>query len=816
MAMQRSDDENAVLERIRRVVDTDPGDWGAMYVLAVTLRDSFERGGDGNALDEAVDLAGQAASVMASDHPDLPAVLAFLAAVLRTRFEWSSNIDDLTEAVSMARRALAVTTSGDPLRPAVMSNLAASLSARSEHTGEQGDLDESIAVIRKVLAGLPLTAEDRPAVLSNLAAALRARFERAGSDHDLDEAVDAALEALASVAPGHPMRPAALSTLARVLHLKGELDQAEAGFRAVLDARRETLGPEHPDTLASRHLLGVVLRDQGRAADSEDELRNVVEVRRRVLGADHPDTLASRHMLAVTLRDQGLFAKAAAGFRTVLYEARRILGADHPDTRATQQLLQAVDAEVGSPTYESHQRLDVADRDPLTGVLHRVAFVRRGQAMLRALGGEALAGLLLLNLNRFREVNDALGYPSGDTVLRAVASRLDAVVQPDELLARIGGDQFALLLTAVPPAPTETDPTESAYVMGRARVAADAVARPIGVDDLTISVDASIGIAIAENGGASLNDLLRRADVALFHAKRTGRETMTWGEDTGEDAARLKKFVTVNELRQAMTAPERIELALQPVISLDTGNPVAVEVLAKWRDARHTYPSTAELMQALEGSDLAGLFTRHVVDAALGQSSDWVRAGMALPTSVNIPSRALTDPQLPADLAALLRRYRIPADRLVLEISETAPLLDEGGLGRVIAELRRHGFQLSLDDFGTGHTSLGLLARLNVNEVKIAASFVREMSSSPPDASIVRAIIELARTLELRVVAQGVETADQREALAQLNCPAAQGGYLCPPLPPSEFLAFLNQTATARTVPEVAQQRPTGRAPMIP
>ncbi len=778
----RQPDEGVGADRVRRAVAEEPGGYVMLFELAVALRARFERSRDNADLDEAIETGRQALAVLPAGQPDRPAVLSHLAATLRTRFEYSGNRDDLDEAVATAREALAGTEQNARLRPGVLSNLAATLTARSEFTGDLSDLDEAIDAIREVLVTLPDGHVDRPAVLSNLAAALRSRAERTG-DADLAEAVGAARAALAAIPAGHSLRAKAQSTLARALHLSGQHEQAAAELRSVLAARTESLGGSHPDTLATRQLLAGVLRDQGRIGEAERELVKVLAVRRQTLGADHPDTLATRHQLAVVLRDQGLLAEAAAEFRSILYEARRVLGEDHPDTLATERMLAVVDEETGR-VHDRGPAVSPADQDPLTGVLSRAAFMTKSTVALSGLSPADGAVLVLLDLDRFRDVNDTLGHTAGDAVLQVVAERLRALGQPGQWqsLARLGGDEFALLLTAASGEPL------AALAERRAREIADVVARPMSIQGVSLAVTATTGLALGLAGAVDVAELLRRAEVAMYRAKSTGRG-ISW-YDSAHDDASTQRLALLDDLRRALAAPDQFELAMQPVIDLSTGAPIEVEALVRWRHPRAGTLNPSQFIGAVENSSLIGPLTRHVIDMALRHAARWAAEGVGLPVAVNLSARTLVDPQLHDDVAALLRRYRLPANQLILEITESAVF---GGdrAEAALNQLRSQGVQLAVVDFGTGYSSFTFLTRMAVQEIKIDRSFISRMGESPEAAAIVRTVIDLARALNVRTVADGVETAEQAEQLTRLGCLAGQGYYFFPPLTPARLLEYL-------------------------
>jgi diguanylate cyclase (GGDEF)-like protein len=434
-----------------------------------------------------------------------------------------------------------------------------------------------------------------------------------------------------------------------------------------------------------------------------------------------------------------------------------------------------------------------AVHDPLTGLLNRSALLAKGDTALRMLERDANAALLLLDINQFKEVNDTLGHAAGDQLLQITAARLGGLVRPGELLARLGGDEFALLLTALPRmgdvAALRERPTALPQALRRARQLADQLAAPAEVAGVTLSVESSIGVVVAPAGGADMTELLRRADIAMYQAKEGGG-SVAW-YDSARDAASTDQLALLAELREALAAQDQLVLLLQPAVDLSSGAPTGVEALVRWRHPRRGMLSPGDFIRAVEGSELLAPFTRYVIDKALRANADWADQGIEVPIAVNLSARSLLDPRLPAEVAELLRRHRVPAHRLVMEITETVVMSELEVIDEVLAGLRALGVRLAVDDFGTGYSSLTFLTRISVDELKVDRAFVARMFDSAQAAAIVRTTVELARELGLRVVAEGVETADQRSALAALGCSAAQGYHFFKPMPADKVGAVL-------------------------
>ncbi|WP_241562910.1 putative bifunctional diguanylate cyclase/phosphodiesterase [Micromonospora costi] len=428
-----------------------------------------------------------------------------------------------------------------------------------------------------------------------------------------------------------------------------------------------------------------------------------------------------------------------------------------------------------------------AVHDALTGLANRAAMLSKGDQALRQLAHDHPVALLLLDIDQFKEVNDTLGHAAGDQLLRLAANRLSALARPGDLLGRLGGDEFALLLTSVPVVGDRAAPT--AYALRQAREIAERLAAPTEVAGVRMSVEVSVGVVVADAGTADLTELLRRADIAMYQAKEGGGSVAAY--DSTRDAASTDQLALLAELREALEVEDQLVLALQPAVDLATGAPTGVEALIRWRHPRRGWLSPVDFIRPVENSEQLGTFTRYVLDKALAVAADWAREGLDIPISVNLSARSLLDPRLPSEIGEALRRHQVPAHRLVLEITETVVMSELEVIDEVLATLRSMGVQLAVDDFGTGFSSLTFLTRIAVDELKVDRSFVIRMADSPEAAAIVRTTVGLAHELGLRVVAEGVETAEQRSALAELGCTAAQGYHFFKPMPADKIGAVL-------------------------
>jgi diguanylate cyclase (GGDEF)-like protein len=447
-----------------------------------------------------------------------------------------------------------------------------------------------------------------------------------------------------------------------------------------------------------------------------------------------------------------------------------------------------------------------AVHDPLTNLVNRTAMLSRGDLALHQLAHEHPVALLLLDINHFKEVNDTLGHAAGDELLQVTAARLGGLTRPGELLGRLGGDEFALLIMALPvlgePTALGDRPSPMPHALRRAREIVDELANPAEVAGVRMSVEASVGVVLAGAGTVDMTELLRRADIAMYQAKEGGGSVASY--DSARDAASTDRLALLAELREALDADDQLVLALQPAVDLSTGAPTGVEALIRWRHPRRGWLNPVDFVRPVEGSDLLGAFTRYVIDNALAVAADWARHGLDVPISINLSARSLLDPRLPAEVAESLRRHQVPAHRLVLEITETVVMSELEVIDEVLGALRSMGVQLAVDDFGTGFSSLTFLTRISVDELKVDRSFVMRMADSPEAAAIVRTTVDLGRELGLRVVAEGVETADQRAVLAELGCTAAQGYHFFKPMPSDKIVTVLRSlldSAQARVFP---------------
>ena len=421
-----------------------------------------------------------------------------------------------------------------------------------------------------------------------------------------------------------------------------------------------------------------------------------------------------------------------------------------------------------------------AQHDTLTGLPNRTALyrrVRRATARVRLRGGTV--GLLLIDLDRFKEVNDTLGHDHGDRLLRDVAERLRGALRRGDMLARLGGDEFAVLLRGLP---------DRGAAVELALRLTSALERPFVVRGVTVQLGASIGVALCPEHGTDVTTLVQRADVAMYEAKREHASVRVY--DAARDPYSPDRLQRVGELRHAFEADELV-LHYQPKVAVEDGSVTGVEALVRWEHPEHGLLPPAEFLPLAERTGLMGDLTRWVVDAALRQARAWQDAGIEVPIAINLGAANILDAALPDMVAERLAHWEVPGERLTCELSEHTVMADPRRAHEVLRRLRALGVRLSLDDFGTGHSSLAYLKRLPLDEVKIDRVFVAGIVGDVNDMLIVRSTIDLARSLGLEVVAEGVEGADVLDSLRELHCHEAQGFHLSHPLPPAALETWL-------------------------
>jgi diguanylate cyclase (GGDEF)-like protein len=419
-----------------------------------------------------------------------------------------------------------------------------------------------------------------------------------------------------------------------------------------------------------------------------------------------------------------------------------------------------------------------AYHDPLTNLANRSLFTDKVKSALADRRGEL--AVLFIDLDDFKTVNDSLGHSAGDELLVSVASRLRACLRPEDLIARLGGDEFAVMVE-------DSHDAETAAVTVAQRIM-DAFVLPVDVGSESVSVYVSCGIATSHSGAASADELIRDADVAMYKAKTNGKGNFqVFHPSMGE--AVLERHGLKEELRLAIER-QQLTLYFQPIIDLDTGALVAEEALVRWEHPRRGLVGPSEFVPLAEETGLILSLGQYVLEEACQQARRWEEhgpigpgAGSQVAIHVNLSAVELRDPGLVDRVRATLSDAEVNPRSVVFEITETVLLEDSERVKATIAELRALGARFALDDFGTGYSSLSYLHTLPFDMLKIAKSFVDGLARGGREASFVRMIIELARTLGVAVIAEGIETQDQADALVALECDYGQGFHLGRPEP---------------------------------
>ncbi|MFJ6699120.1 putative bifunctional diguanylate cyclase/phosphodiesterase [Streptomyces sp. NPDC091272] len=432
-----------------------------------------------------------------------------------------------------------------------------------------------------------------------------------------------------------------------------------------------------------------------------------------------------------------------------------------------------------STLWIARARAEEQLRDPLTGLPNRQWLLERARpALEEAESIGSRAALVLIDMDRFRSVNDTLGHLAGDRLLLQIADRLRKALPKGAEAARLGGDEFAVLLP-------RTESATSAQRVARHLVAE--LGSPLDLDGLSLVLEASAGVAVFPDHALDAEGLLRRADVAMYQAKRDRSGVEVY--ESKRDSNTPDRLGLLGDLRRALDAGD-VELHYQPKVQFD-GQVAGLEALVRWVHPERGRVSPDEFIAIAESSGLMPHLTEYVLETALAQVARWRAQGLFVPVAVNVSPRDVHTPGFAGAVAARLARHGVPAGSLQLEITEHVLLEDPQRAADTLAGLTGHGVKMSLDDFGTGYSSLVHLRRLPVSELKIDRSFVARLAVDTEDASIVRCTVDLAHSLGLLVVAEGVEDDETWERLRDLGCDAVQGWLVAAAMPPDEATAWL-------------------------
>jgi diguanylate cyclase (GGDEF)-like protein/PAS domain S-box-containing protein len=417
-----------------------------------------------------------------------------------------------------------------------------------------------------------------------------------------------------------------------------------------------------------------------------------------------------------------------------------------------------------------------AEHCPLTGYANRVLLRRTVEIALAE--GDRFA-LLLIDLDRFKDVNDSLGHPFGDRVLCAVADRFAERLWAGALLARLGGDEFAVVMRA-----------DHDRATGVARRLLDAIAEPVMIDGVPVSVSASIGVVVMPEDGIDFDTVLRRADSAMYRAKRRGNTWRRYRDD--DELGSVRRLALASQLAGALSRGD-IDVHFQPTLHLPTNSVRSAEALARWKHAEHGWIPPNEFVTLAEHYGMGLTLFRHVLRRSLAELATWRSRGLLDVVAVNMSPHTMLDPALTVTIAAALADTGVPPSALVLEITEDSFIDDSTEVEETFQALRGLGIRLAIDDFGAGYSSLAYLKRLQVDHLKLDRSFITGLQEGTSDDAIVGLTIDVARRLGLSVIAEGVEDAETVEALRRHGCDTIQGFWWCRPAPAAEITTWLER-----------------------
>ena len=426
--------------------------------------------------------------------------------------------------------------------------------------------------------------------------------------------------------------------------------------------------------------------------------------------------------------------------------------------------------------------------DLLTGLPNRALLIERlQQQLLRQPRTAESVAVLVMDLTDFKAVNDSLGHAVGDDLLKQIGPRLTASLRTADTIARLGGDEFAILLPG-------TDETGAARVAQKMLAALE---QAFPLEGEALDIGASVGVAVAPAHGTQAEQLLSRADVAMYAAKGSLAGLAVFSAEHERDGA--GRLALMSDLRRAVDEGELV-LYYQPQIDLRTGGITSVEALVRWMHPKRGLVGPDEFIPLAERTGLIKRLTRTVLTEAIRQARAWELAGLRVPIAVNLSMRNIHDPQLPQTIAQLLQRWDARPDLLRLEMTETVLAADPERALQTMDSLRAMGVHIALDDFGIGYSSLAYLNRLPLDEIKIDRSFVIGMIDDESSATIVRATVELGHGLGYAVVAEGVENAETRQRLTALGCDAIQGYLVARPMPADQTAEWIGRATVPAAV----------------
>jgi diguanylate cyclase (GGDEF)-like protein len=426
-----------------------------------------------------------------------------------------------------------------------------------------------------------------------------------------------------------------------------------------------------------------------------------------------------------------------------------------------------------------HQAL----HDVLTDLPNRVLLLDRlGQAILTSARQKTSLALVIMDLDRFKEVNDTFGHHIGDQLLMQVGPRLRNQIRASDTVSRLGGDEFAILLPDI-------GDVDAAVATGKKLIRA--LEAPFIVEEHAFDIGASIGIVLSPDHGNDAATLMRRADVAMYIAKQSNSGYAVYSAE--QDRNSPTRLALMSELRHGIDHGQLL-LHYQPKVDLERGTFWQLEALVRWRHPQHGLMPPDDFIPLAERTGLISPLTSWVLNEALAQCRSWRDESLPLGVAVNLSGRVLQDPSLIDLIGEALHRWRVDPSCLTLELTESSIMSDPDHVMSMLDRLRKLTVRLSIDDFGTGYSSLSHLRLLPVDEIKIDKSFVMEMLANPSDEAIVRSTIQLCHNLDRKVVAEGVENAEIYARLRDLGCDLAQGFHIARPMPPEDLRGWMERS----------------------
>jgi diguanylate cyclase (GGDEF)-like protein len=512
---------------------------------------------------------------------------------------------------------------------------------------------------------------------------------------------------------------------------------------------------------------------------------NGKKVERQIRLSPHGDGLT---ITAVDIGPTLAASRAISQQHADLIRANELLEARALDLMTSYQSLERTTIELREEITRNHaleaELVHLAHHDSLTGLPNRSHFEQRFAEKLKQMNrARRRAALCILDLDHFKDINDSLGHDAGDMVLKEIADRLRRTIRKSDVMGRLGGDEFAVVLTNA----RDIEDAETAV-----RRMLDALARPFSVKGHDVPIALSAGVAIFPADGRTFGELMADADIAVYRAKRSGRgRTIFFAPSMRDDAER--RYSLLKALRQALEA-EQIIPVYQPLMDIRTGRLAGFEALARWQHPERGLLGPSFFAETFDEPDIAQALTRAMSRRVMEDLARWRQQGVAVRVNMNVTAFDLRNPGFADDMEAELHSHGLTSSQLGIEVTETSILSrDAERIEATLHDLRHHGFSIALDDFGTGYASLSHLRRLPVNSLKIDRGFISDLENDPRTRAIVRSIVELAAALGLEIIAEGVETKSQLDAVRALGCPIIQGYLIAQPMPGTQVPIFIEE-----------------------